>query len=143
MLYVGAKPVFVDIEKEDLPHICLKDAESKCGPATKAVIVMHYAGYLVDLAAWRTWCDKKGLILIEAAAHAPCVEGVGSWGDAACFSFFSNKNMTTAEGGMILAKPASLLDRIRYLRSHGMTTGTLDRHRGHAYSYDVTMLGYN
>jgi len=51
--------------------------------------------------------------------------------------------MSTAEGGMIVARDASVLDRTRYLRSHGMTTDTLTRHRGHAYSYDVIMLGYN
>jgi dTDP-4-amino-4,6-dideoxygalactose transaminase len=51
--------------------------------------------------------------------------------------------MSTAEGGMVLAQEKSVLNRIRQMRGHGMTTGTLDRHRGHAYSYDVTMLGYN
>lgn len=143
VLYAGATPVFVDIEKEDLPHISLADAEAKCTPKTKAVIVMHYAGYLIDMPAWRAFADKHGLVMIEDAAHAPAVGEVGCWGDAAAFSFFTNKNMTTAEGGMVLARDASVLERVRYLRSHGMTTGTLDRYRGHAYSYDVVFLGYN
>jgi dTDP-4-amino-4,6-dideoxygalactose transaminase len=63
--------------------------------------------------------------------------------DVAAFSFFSNKNITTAEGGMVIAQDPVLLEQIRSLRSHGMTTGMLDRNMGHAYSYDVTLLGYN
>jgi len=143
ILYVGATPVFVDIEKEDIPHISLTHAQAKCTPRTRAVIVMHYGGYLVDLHKWRAFADANKLILLEDAAHAPAVEDVGRWSDASVFSFFTNKNMTTAEGGMVLAREAKFLERIRRLRSHGMTTLTLDRYRGHAYSYDVTMLGYN
>lgn len=143
VLYVGATPVFVDIQGINRPHISLEDTKERCTPRTKAVIVMHYGGYPVDLAAWRSFSDEKGLIMIEDAAHAPAVGGVGRWSDAAAFSFFSNKNMSTAEGGMIIARDASVLQRMRHLRAHGMTTDTLTRHRGHAHSYDVTMLGYN
>ena len=143
VLYVGATPVFVDIERKDVPHISLTDAKTKCTHKTKAVIVMHYGGYLVELKAWRSFADANGMVLIEDAAHAPGVPGVGRGGDVSAFSFFTNKNMTTAEGGMVLAREPSVLEKIRKLRSHAMTTGTLDRHRGHAYSYDVTMLGYN
>ena len=143
VLYVGATPIFIDIEKADLPHIALVDAEDKCTPRTRAVIVMHYGGYLMDLPSWRSFADHKQLNLIEDAAHAPAVGDVGRWSDASVFSFFTNKNMTTAEGGMVLARNPKLLEDIRLLRSHAMTTLTLDRYRGHAYSYDVTMLGYN
>jgi len=143
VLYAGASPVFVDIEADRLPHIALEDANAKCTPRTKAVIVMHYGGYLVDLAAWRSFADERGLFLIEDAAHAPAAGEVGRWSDASAYSFFTNKNMSTAEGGMVLAREKSVLERMRRMRSHGMTTGTLDRHRGHAYSYDVTALGYN
>jgi len=143
VLYVGATPVFVDIQGRDAPHISLEDAERKITPRTRAVIVMHYGGYLVDLGAWRSVCDEKSLLLIEDAAHAPAVGAVGRWSDAAAFSFFSNKNMSTAEGGMVLARDASVLQGMRHLRAHGMTSDTLTRHRGHAYSYDVGMLGYN
>ena len=143
VLYVGATPVFVDIEKESTPHISLADAQAKCTPKTKAVIVMHYGGYLVDLPKWRSFADTNQIFLLEDAAHAPSVGDVGRYSDLAVFSFFTNKNMTTAEGGMVLARDNSLLEDIRRLRSHGMTSLTLDRHRGHAYSYDVTMLGNN
>jgi len=143
VLYVGATPVFVDIQSEAAPHLSFSDAKAKCTAKTKAIIVMHYGGYLVDLTSWRSFAESNGLILIEDAAHAPGMEGVGRSSDAAVFSFFGNKNMTTAEGGMILARETSVLERIRRLRSHSMTTGTLDRYRGHAYSYDVTSLGFN
>jgi dTDP-4-amino-4,6-dideoxygalactose transaminase len=143
VLYVGATPVFVDIQGLNIPHISLEDAKAKCTHRTKAVVVMHYGGYLVNLAAWRSFCDEKGLVMIEDAAHAPAVGAVGRWSDASAFSFFSNKNMSTAEGGMIIARNASVMQRIHHLRAHGMSTDTLTRHRGHAYSYDVSMLGYN
>ncbi|MFB3885562.1 MAG: DegT/DnrJ/EryC1/StrS family aminotransferase [Thermodesulfobacteriota bacterium] len=142
VLYVGGTPVFVDIEKER-PHISIKDAEAKLTPKTKAAIVMHYGGYLVDLPAWQAFAKTHALKLVEDAAHAPAMKGVGRLSDAAAFSFFSNKNMTTGEGGMVVARDGALLEQVRRLRSHGMTTGTLDRYRGHAYSYDVTALGFN
>jgi dTDP-4-amino-4,6-dideoxygalactose transaminase len=143
VLYVGASPVFVDIQGLEKPHISVEDAEPKCTAKTKAVVVMHYGGYVADLAIWRRFCGAKQLLLIEDAAHAPGIAGVGRWSDAASFSFFSNKNMSTAEGGMVIARDPSVLQRIRHLRAHGMSTDTLTRHRGHAYTYDVTMLGYN
>ena len=143
VLYVGASPVFLDIQDLDRPHISISDAESKFMPKTKAVIVMHYGGYLADMAAWRSFCERKGIRLIEDAAHAPAAGSVGQLSDASAFSFFSNKNMSTAEGGMVIGRDPSVLQRVRKLRAHGMSTDTLTRHRGHAYSYDVTMLGYN
>jgi dTDP-4-amino-4,6-dideoxygalactose transaminase len=106
-------------------------------------MVMHYGGYLVDLPAWRAFADSHELRLIEDAAHAPATAQVGRLSDAAAFSFFTNKNMTTTEGGMVVCPESSMLERVRLMRSHGMTTNTLERYRGHAGSYDVTMLGYN
>ncbi len=143
VLYVGATPVFLDIQELSTPHISLEDAEAKRTARTKAVVVMHYGGYIVDLPAWRAFCDAKKLLLIEDSAHAPGIGTVGRWSDASAFSFFSNKNMSTAEGGMVIARDSSVLRRVRQLRAHGMSTDTLTRHRGHAYSYDVDMLGYN
>lgn len=143
VLYVGADPVFVDIDDIMYPHISIADAEAKCSKKIKAVIIMHYAGYVADLHAWRKFSDDHNLMLIEDAAHAPGAEKVGRLSNASAFSFFTNKNMTTAEGGMVIGYDPSVLQRIRYQRSHGMTTGTLDRQRGHAHAYDVIMLGYN
>ncbi|MFO1120491.1 MAG: DegT/DnrJ/EryC1/StrS family aminotransferase [Rhodospirillales bacterium] len=143
ILYVGATPVFVDIESLQKPHISLQDAAAKCTPRTKAAIVMHYAGYLVDAEAWKTFAQARGLLLIEDAAHAAGVQGVGRHADATVFSFFGNKNMTTAEGGMVLAADVGVRARIRQMRSHGMTTTSWERSKGHAFSYDVPELGFN
>ncbi|MBF0291419.1 MAG: DegT/DnrJ/EryC1/StrS family aminotransferase [Nitrospinae bacterium] len=142
-IYAQAVPVFVDVQSEDVPHISIADAQRKITPKTRAVIVMHYAGYLADMDAWRDFADRNSIALIEDAAHAPGVEGVGLKSDASAFSFFSNKNITTAEGGMVLARDPKVLERIKLMRSHGMTASTLDRHKGRAYSYDVMELGYN
>jgi dTDP-4-amino-4,6-dideoxygalactose transaminase len=68
---------------------------------------------------------------------------VGTIGDVGCFSFFANKNLTTGEGGMVVTKDDELAERIRLRRSHGMTTLTWDRHKGHSFSYDVVARGYN
>lgn len=143
VLYVGAEPIFVDIEGIHRPHLSPTDAALKLSPRTKAVIVMHYGGYVADLPRWRSFCDAHQLVLIEDAAHAPAVAPVGRLSDASTFSFFGNKNMTTAEGGMLLARDPSHLKRAIQLRAHGMSTDTLTRHKGHAYTYQVDMLGYN
>src|SRR5215469_8148054 len=143
VLYAGATPVFVDIESLDVPLISLADAAAKVTARTKAVVVMHYGGYLTDGPAWREFADARGLYLIEDAAHAAGLDRPGIFGDVAVFSFFGNKNMTTAEGGMVAARDDNVLARIRQLRSHGITSGTVQRLSSHAVTYDVTMLGYN
>ena len=143
VLYTGATPVFTDIEGVELPLISLTDAAAKCTERTKAVILVHYAGYLPDREAWRDFAKSRGLLLIEDAAHAAGLPQAGSIGDAAVFSFYGNKNMTTAEGGMVFAADGAVLDTVRQLRAHGMTSGAKQRLTGHASGYDVTMLGFN
>jgi dTDP-4-amino-4,6-dideoxygalactose transaminase len=90
---------------------------------------------------------EYNLFVIEDAAHAVggCLQGsmLGTWGDFGCFSFFSNKNLVTGEGGMLVTSKDELAEKAHRLRSHGMTSLTWDRHRGHAWSYDVVDLGYN
>jgi dTDP-4-amino-4,6-dideoxygalactose transaminase len=143
VLYAGATPVFVDIESLDVPLVSLGDAAAKCTAKTKAVVVMHYGGYLVDSDPWRELAASRGLFLIEDSAHALGAGRKNIFGDAAIFSFFGNKNMTTAEGGMVVARDGKILDQIRQMRSHGMTSGTWQRLCGRMVTYDVTMLGYN
>ena len=141
--YVGARPVFVDIESPEAPLISLAEAEAKCTARTKAVIIVHFGGYLADRDAWQSFARRKGLLLIEDAAHAPGLPAAGSFGEAAAFSFYGNKNMTTAEGGAIIARNRSLRETIRRARSHGMTSGTRQRLDSRSPDYDVTMLGFN
>jgi len=109
--------------------------------------VLHYAGYPCDLEAVSEIAERHGLVVIEDSAHAPgaSVAGrkCGTFGAAGCFSFFSNKNLPVGEGGLFVTDDEELYRRARLLRSHGMTTLTWDRHRGHASEYDVTLRGFN
>jgi len=143
VLYVGATPVFVDIESVDVPLISVAEAEARCTTRTKAVILVHFAGYLADREQWQRFARLRGLHIIEDAAHAPGLREVGTFGAAAAFSFYGNKNMTTAEGGAVIARDPDLLDRVRLARGHGMTTGTHQRLNSRTPQYDVTMLGFN
>ena len=108
---------------------------------------MHYAGFACDMPEILRVAKKYHLAVIEDAAHAvgASLDGkpLGTWGDVGCYSFFGNKNMTTAEGGVLVTDDDRLADKVRILRSHGMTTLTWDRHQGHASTYDVVDLGYN
>jgi dTDP-4-amino-4,6-dideoxygalactose transaminase len=143
VVYVGGRPVFVDIESPEVPLMSLDDAEAKCTARTKAVILVHFAGYLADRHSWQSFARRNGLLLIEDAAHAPGLPEVGTFGEAAAFSFYGNKNMTTAEGGAIIARDPSLTETIRRARSHGMTSGTRQRLDSRTPDYDVTALGFN
>lgn len=143
VLYARAVPVPVDIVSLQTPHISLKAARRLITERTRAVIVMPYGGYALDMAAWAAFCKEHSLFLVTDAAHAAGLPGAAAYGDVTVFSFFANKNMTTAEGGMILSCRPDVLAACRSLRGHAMTTQTLQRNRGHAYSYDVTELGYN
>ncbi len=142
-IYVGARPVFVDVEDELVPHMSLALARQAITPRTRAIITMHYAGYLMDMRPWRELADEHNLVLIEDAAHAAGLEGAGRHSHASAFSFYSNKNMTTGEGGMLLVHDAELEARLRLMRSHGMTSTTITRDQGHAFGYDVVEAGFN
>ena len=145
--YVGATPVFADIISPDNLNISPAAINLLITPRTRAIIVMHYAGYPCDMPAILAIAKQHGLFVIEDAAHAVGSElnnrKLGVWGDIGCFSFFSNKNMTTGEGGMLTTDKDDLAQKLSRLRSHGMTSLTWDRHKGHAWSYDVVDLGYN
>ncbi len=145
--YVGAVPVFAEISGLNDWNISVGSIESKIRPATAGVIVVHYAGFPCQMDKIQTLVKGRGLKLIEDAAHAPGAffngKALGAWGDAGCFSFYSNKNMTSAEGGMIVTNNEETARQISLLRSHGMTALTWDRHLGHCFSYDVLRTGFN
>lgn len=147
VLYEKATPVFADIVSLGEPLLDPEDVERKITPNTKAIIAMHYAGYPCDMARLSEIAKRHNLFLIEDAAHSPGAVfneiEVGSWGDISCFSFFSNKNLAVGEGGMVCTNDPTLAEKLRLIRSHGMTTITLDRHEGRAWSYDVVEAGYN
>jgi dTDP-4-amino-4,6-dideoxygalactose transaminase len=145
--HAGATPVFCDVVGEDDLNLDPADVEAAIGPATKAIVVMHYGGFGCDMEAIAALAERHGLVVVEDAAHAPGAtwrgRPCGTLGDIGCFSFFSNKNMPVGEGGMVTTDDDELAERLRLLRSHGMTTLTWDRHRGHAHSYDVVRQGFN
>ncbi len=145
--YVGAKPVFADVKSLDEWLISLETIEPVRSPKTKAICVVHYAGYPCEMDAICDYAEREGLYVIEDCAHAPGArykgKSVGSWGNIGCFSFFSNKNLSTGEGGMLTTNDDDLAARLRLFRSHGMTSVTLVRHKGHAFGYDVVNVGYN
>jgi dTDP-4-amino-4,6-dideoxygalactose transaminase len=143
----GARPVFCDIAGADDLTVSPADLEAAVGPATRALLVMHYGGHPCRMEPILDLAKKHGLAVIEDAAHAPG----GTWrgrmcgtiGDVGCFSFFSNKNLPIGEGGMVVTNDDDVAGRIELLRSHGMTTLTWARHQGHASSYDVLTPGFN
>jgi dTDP-4-amino-4,6-dideoxygalactose transaminase len=147
VLYVGAKPVFVDVNSLDDLNLSPDDVERKITGRTRALVMVHYGGYLADVERIRKIARRHRLYVVEDSAHAVGAsmssQMAGTFGQIGCFSFFSNKNMATGEGGMLATNDDRLAHRLRLLRSHGMTSMTLIRHQGHVYSYDVVDLGYN
>jgi dTDP-4-amino-4,6-dideoxygalactose transaminase len=143
----GGRVVFADsVSLEDLT-LDPADVERRITPATKGIICMHYGGHPCQMERLLDIVRHHGLFLIEDAAHAPGgrwrERRLGTLGDVGCFSFFGNKNMTMGEGGVAVARDASVHERMRSLRSHGMTTSSWDRFQGHAYDYDVLEAGFN
>jgi dTDP-4-amino-4,6-dideoxygalactose transaminase len=145
--YVNAIPVFADIESLDRPVISVKDIIKKITSKTKAIVIMHYAGFSCDMDEIMKIAKKYNLKVIEDACHAPLSEykgkKLGTIGDIGCFSFFSNKNISTGEGGMLVTNNNSYHQKAKLLRSHGMTSMSYQRAIGHVTSYDVVEFGYN
>ncbi|NTU67271.1 MAG: DegT/DnrJ/EryC1/StrS family aminotransferase [Chlorobiaceae bacterium] len=145
--YVGAVPVFADITGESDPTISPEDIHRKITPRTRAIIVMHYAGFPCAMEQIMGIAGEHGLKVVEDACHAPLSEyagkKLGTIGDVGCFSFFSNKNISTGEGGMLVTNDDRLFEHAKLLRSHGMTTLSYERSTGHSSGYDVVAPGYN
>jgi dTDP-4-amino-4,6-dideoxygalactose transaminase len=147
--YCGADPVLADVVGQRDLAIDPADAEARLTPRTKAICAVHYAGYAAAVEELRALCDDRGVALIEDAAHSPSATPVdqdrklGTFGLAGAFSFFSNKVLSCGEGGLLATDDDEVAALARSRRSHAMTSGTWDRHRGHSAGYDVTALGYN
>jgi len=145
--HTGARPVFCDIRSRDDLNLDTSDVEAAIGPATRVVLALHYGGHLCDVDALLEVARRNNLPVIEDAAHAvgATLRGrmAGTFGRVGCFSFFSNKNLPTGEGGMLVTDDDELASEVRLLRSHGMTALTWARHQGHASSYDVLRPGFN
>jgi dTDP-4-amino-4,6-dideoxygalactose transaminase len=145
--YTGASPVFADVVSLTEPWLDPASVESVLTERTTAIMTMAYGGHPGQSEALAQFARERGLVLLEDAAHAigTRVGGrhLGTLGLAGAYSFFSNKNLAVGEGGMVVTDDDAVAARMRLLRSHGMTTLTWDRHRGHASAYDVVELGFN
>jgi dTDP-4-amino-4,6-dideoxygalactose transaminase len=145
--YTGATPIFAEIRNQEDLNIDPNSINNLISNRTRAIIVVHYGGYACDMPTIMKIAEEHNLVVIEDAAHAIGSQlygrNLGTWGLIGCFSFFSNKNLTTGEGGLLVTDHDETAEKLRLLRSHGMTSLTWDRHKGHAWSYDVVDLGYN
>jgi len=145
--YINANPVFAEIKSFGDLTIDPDDIERKITEKTRAIIVMHYGGFTCDMDRIMEIAKKYKLKVIEDACHGPLSEHkgkkLGTIGDIGCFSFFSNKNISTGEGGMLVTDSSEYFEKARLLRSHGMTSLSYERAKGHSTGYDVIELGYN
>ncbi|MCP5064709.1 MAG: DegT/DnrJ/EryC1/StrS family aminotransferase [Ignavibacteriae bacterium] len=130
-LYLNAKPVFADINKENL-SLDISSIKKRITNKTKAIIVVHYGGYGVDVDSLRKEIPQN-IAIIEDAAHAlgaryPNGKMVGSSENLICFSFYANKNLSTGEGGAIAFKNDNIVSRLSSLRQHGMNNNAWSRY---------------
>jgi dTDP-4-amino-4,6-dideoxygalactose transaminase len=145
--YVGATPVFCDIQGPHNLTIDPERIEILITEKTRAIVVMHYGGFPCDMDKIMAIAKKHNLKVLEDACHGPLSEyrgkKLGTIGDIGCFSFFSNKNISTGEGGLLTTNNTEYYERGKLLRSHGMTSMSYERAKGHSTKYDVIELGYN
>ena len=128
---VGAKNVLADITSYEDWSMNPEDIEKRITPKTKAIMIVHYAGFACDMEKIVDICKKHNLYLIEDCAHTPGADykgqPLGTFGDISAFSFFTNKNLSVGEGGMVVTKSEDLLKKLKGLRSHGMSVPSFDR----------------
>ena len=144
--YVGAKPVLVDINPETL-NIDVNRIEKAITPKTKALMPVHIAGLPCEMGTLHHICQKHNLLLIDDAAHAIPAEykgqSIGTLGDLTAFSFYANKNITTAEGGMITTNSDAYAEPLRTMRLHGIDKDAWARQSKRSiWRYDITTEGY-
>lgn len=126
ILQIGAIPRFADVDPMT-GNLDPEAVEASIGPRTRAILVVHYAGYPVDLQAMRNIADRHGIALIEDCAHALGArfggQAVGTFGDAAIFSFQAIKHMTTVDGGALVLRDPAKVRAARKLRWFGLEKG--------------------
>ncbi len=145
ILEAGAIPVFVDVE-EATGNMDAELIEKAITPKTKAIIPVHLYGHMCDMKKISEIADRHRLYVIEDAAH--CIEGErdgirpGQLSDAACFSFYATKNMTSGEGGAIATNNEALANKLMLLRSHGINKDAARRYAGMYEHWDMVCMGY-
>lgn len=145
IIHAGAKPVWVDVEKET-GNINVDLIEEAITEKTKAIIPVHLYGQMCDMQRIRKIADKHGLFVIEDAAHALESERdgirVGQLADTACFSFYATKSITSGEGGAVATNSKKLAEKIRILRLHGINKEAAERYTKRYERWDLLELGW-
>ena len=146
ILHAGAKPIFVDVEKDSM-NIDPNLIEKVISPKTKAILPVHFAGRPCNMDHIMEIAQKNNLLVIEDAAHA--VEAkykgkkIGNIGNMTCFSFYVTKNLVTGEGGMITTTNEEWSKKIRIRALHGMTSDARMRYANESYKhYQVIAPGF-
>jgi dTDP-4-amino-4,6-dideoxygalactose transaminase len=144
--HVGARPVLVDIDPITL-NLDPRGVERAVTPRTRAIIPVHFGGLACDLEALQRIADRHGVVIIEDAAHAVGTRYhgklVGTLGKVASFSFYANKNLTTAEGGMVTTDDPTLADMVQLLRLHGLSRDAWQRFATRRLmKSDIVLPGY-
>ncbi|HEY3821877.1 MAG TPA: DegT/DnrJ/EryC1/StrS family aminotransferase [Polyangiaceae bacterium] len=145
ILHLGARPKLVDVE----PTTGLLDpaaVRAAVGQRTVGILPVHLYGQLADMRALRAVADQHNLFIVEDSAHGVELErdGVrpGDLGDAAVFSFYATKNLTSGDGGAVVTKDPRVADRLRRLRNHGVSKAATERHGALYQHWDLVELGY-
>lgn len=146
VLHCGATPVLVDVV-DGTANIDPRLVEAAITPKTKAIIPVHIAGEPCDMDALMAMARPRGIKVLEDAAHAIGTlyrgRAIGTVSDAAAFSFYANKTMTTGEGGALATNDAELSARVRRLTLHGMSRDAYNRYgAGGSWRYDIEEFGF-
>lgn len=147
-LYVGATPIFVDVEA-DTGNMDASKIEALITPQTKLIIPVHYAGHSVDLEAIRAIADKYNLFVMEDACHAPGATykntqiGDCTYSDMVSFSFHPVKHIAAGEGGAILTNKEDLYEKMLVFRTHGITKKNMRRQNEGDWYFEMEVLGFN
>ncbi len=145
ILLAGARPVFADIDAQTL-NLDPENIPPCTNKHTAAVMPVDIAGNPADYGRIVSVCNERDLPLVADAAQSIAGlhkgKSVPGHVDAAVFSFYSTKNLTCGEGGMVVSRHKELIDAVRLLSLHGLTSGTLDRKKNKKWRYDVKHLGF-
>ena len=146
IIHTGATPVLADIDPDTL-NIAPAAIQQCLNNKTKAILPVHFAGRACDMDAICTLANQHDLILIEDCAHAIETtyrgQHVGTFGDFGCYSFYVTKNLSTGEGGMVVAREAEFANRIKMLGLHGMSQDAWKRYGDEGYKhYQVVECGF-
>jgi dTDP-4-amino-4,6-dideoxygalactose transaminase len=145
--YTGAKPRFAEIRDLEQPWLSVEAVEEALDPSTKAIVNVAYGGHFGETEALAELAERRGIVLLEDAAHAS-----GSWsggrhagtiGLAGALSFSASKTLGIGEGGMLLTGSPDVAERARTLRWHGISKSSWERHRSDKPQYQLDGIGFN